>query len=873
MKPRFGTFPDKLLIPPFAKSLSFFAVRLRLCINALLKKKKNAVPCGDLDAAAVGASSFLTTQEVPFRSVSQKTDVQTSDSVPADFVFPQDSLNPLTTRPFADEAQAVAADQILAILSSGTHPHGMKATEIAERTGADKKTRHRVRRLLSELLETGQIERGPAKRYFVAGAMSATITDGTPQTAQAVSPAEKPSVFATQTATARATPAEAAHNAVVGRILLHAGGFGFVHRDDGGDNVYVAARHRGAAMDRDRVALKTWQTGRGPEGRVVTILERGRARLTGTVEWTDQTAVLRPDDPRISGRVFLVGDIPWQVAGQSVVVEILEYPELQRQPWKARLLAVLGAPDDPRTEIAKILTCEEVDEVFPDDVLAEAIPEAVTDQDLSDRVDLRALPFVTIDPETARDFDDAICVEPAETPGNLRLWVAVADVSHYVRPGTATDREAIRRGVSVYLPDRVVPMLPLPLSSGICSLNPQVQRLAMVARLEINPAGDVVDRQLMAAVILSCARFHYEAVGRALWGTPLAKDCVGSEHLPQLQLLAEVSRRLRLARERRGGLDFDLPEAKVVLADDDPRLIVTVKRSRADATVRRAYQMVEDAMLAANEAVADFFAERTLDALWRVHAPPRREPLERLAELAKSFGIAFDPDSAQKPAKLREFLLQFQGQPKALSYLLLRSLQQAIYSVENIGHFGLAAPRYLHFTSPIRRYPDLVTHRLLKLVLRREKQSAGQVFGKWPLPQEMKQWAADSSLRERRSMEVERQVVDFYRAQLMREHLGEEFSGTISSITTAGLFVELDDPYVEGLVRSERLDDEFELCDKRLSYRSSRTGVSLGLGDRVTVRIESVSIPQRRIELSLVWFEQAKPKRARKTDKTRASHK
>ena len=791
--------------------------------------------------------------------MSVKSDVESEDRVPS--VSTPFALQPQPSTGAAERTidlasnDAVSADGILRLLSNPSHPLGMKATEIVERSGADKKTRHRVRRLLAELIEAGQIERGPGKRYSLSGTVALEQVVPVPAFA-------KPDVASRPPVPTPALPPLPA-DTVYGRILVHPGGFGFVQRDDGGDNVFVAARYRGVAMDRDKVALKIWQGFRGPEGRVLSIIERGRARLTGTVEIIAYQAMLRPDDPRIQARVFLEGETPSSAVGKAVVAEITEYPQSEREPMCARLLAILGAPDDPKTEIEKILACEEVEEKFPAAVQAEAttVPEFVTEADVVNREDLRHVPFVTIDPETARDFDDAVCVELGPEPGLLRLWVAVADVSHYVRPGTATDREAERRGVSVYLPDRVVSMLPLPLSAGICSLNPKVERLAMVARLDIDRHGFVVGRKLMAAVIRSRARFDYAGVATVLFGEPSSKHEHYQAFLPQLKLLQEVAARLRGQRERRGGLDFDLPEAKVILAADDPRLVVTVKRSRADALVRRAYQMIEDAMLAANEAIAEYFAERGLDVLWRIHAPPRREPLERLAELATSFGFPIDPESADDPLVLRTFLETIKGQAceRSLSYLVLRSLNQAVYSVDNVGHFGLGARRYLHFTSPIRRYPDLVIHRLLKLMLKQESLPAGKVYGEWPPRKEMKLWADDSSLRERRAMEVERQVVDLYRALLMRERIGEEFSGSISGVTTAGLFIEIDEPYVEGLVRSERLDEDYELNEKTLRYEAPRLSKSLGLGDQVRVRIDSVSVPQRRIELSLLDAESTVP--------------
>jgi ribonuclease R len=525
---------------------------------------------------------------------------------------------------------------------------------------------------------------------------------------------------------------------------------------------------------------------------------------------------------------------------------------------RARVLRVLGPPDDTRTEVQKILECDDIPDAFPSDVAGEAelAATAVGPAEHGDRFDLRHLPMLTIDPQTARDFDDAVCLEQGPRSHSTRLWVAVADVSHYVQTGTALDREAERRGVSVYLPDRAIPMLPHQLSSGICSLNPEVDRLAMVARLDLADSGEVIAEQFGAAVIRSRARLDYAGVAAALAGDLRGERARYAPHLPALQRMAVLAQRLRAVRQRRGSLDFDLPEAQVVLDEDDPRRVRTVRRSRADPAVKQAYMMVEDFMLAANEAAARFFSARGLATLWRIHAPPRRESLERLAELARSFGMALDP--APSPKALRDFLVAMRGKKveRALSFLMLRCLKQAAYSVDNLGHFGLAAEEYLHFTSPIRRYPDLIVHRLMKHELRRAGLPAGTVpaaasLGPAPADQ-LKLWASESSLRERRAMEVERAVVDMYRVFLMRDRVGEELCGTISGVSALGAFIELDDPYVEGLIRLDSLPERFELDEHGVRLRAMRSGQELTLGERVRVRIDSVSVPRRRIDLGLL---------------------
>jgi ribonuclease R len=641
-----------------------------------------------------------------------------------------------------------------------------------------------------------------------------------------------------------------------GRIRVHPAGYGFVERDDGEEDVFVAARERGLAMDGDRVAVVTWPGYKGTEGRVETVLARGRAKLTGTLRLAGRHATLEPDDPRVQGTVALPEGAGGAHEGQAVVAEILRYPEAAGQALVARVLTVLGDPDDPRTEVAKVILCADIPDAFSDEsqMAAARAPREVGPEDLVDRVDLRDRDFVTCDPETARDFDDAVCVEPGVGAG-WRLWVAVADVSHYVRAGSALDREARARGCSVYLPDRAIPMLPHELSAGICSLNPEVDRLAMVCRLDVSPSGEVADPTICAAVIRSRARLDYAGTAAALAGDFRGPRARYRDHLAHLERMAACAARLRARREARGALDFNLEQAVVVLDDDDPRRVRDVRRSKPSEEIKRAYGIVEDFMLAANEAVAAFFHKRGLDAVWRVHDKPDERRIEEFATFAEAYGVALSPAQAADPRELRQVVERLRGMPaeRALSFLLLRSLKQASYDVVNIGHYGLAASDYVHFTSPIRRYPDLIVHRLLKRQLHLEGlPGGGRNQPTPPARAVLAEMAAESSAHERRAMEAEREVVDMYRAHLMRERVGDELDGTITGVASFGFFVSITEPFVEGLVRIAELGRDFYDFDaERLRIVGRRSGRAFALGDPVRVRVASVSVARRRIELAL----------------------
>jgi ribonuclease R len=671
---------------------------------------------------------------------------------------------------------------------------------------------------------------------------------------------------------APAAPVEAAasDDRTIGRITVHPAGYGFVATETG-ETVFVPAKFRGTSLDGDRVAVDTWPGVRGTEGRVSDVLARGRARLTGILRRVGRAVYLEPDDPRISsdyGRVPL-DDAPLGKDGEAIVIEITRYPDVARRELAGKLLKVLGDPEDPRTEIEKILACAVIPIEFPAGAADQAkatLPE-LGPNDLADRIDLRDRRFATIDPETARDFDDALCIEDGPH-GGPRVWVAVADVSHYVRWDDALDKEAQIRSVSVYLPDRVIPMLPHQLSAGICSLNPLVDRCAMVVRLDYTEDAELADVGYAAAVIRSKGRLDYPGVAAALEGDFRGRREEYRAWTGELERLNRLARLLRAKRQARGALDLEIAEPKVVLDADDPRLVRDVVKAKGDPAVKQAYQLVEEFMIAANEAVGQFFRKRSAATVWRVHAPPKTDRVDTLAEMLAAYGIVVDVKAAVTPLGMKHVLDQIAEKPgaQALSFLVLRTLTQAVWDTVPIGHFGLASGDYLHFTSPIRRYPDLLVHRLLKYHLHREGHASGGGYTKPPPPiTELNKLAHSSSEHERRAMEAEREAVAMYRAYLMRDQVGQRFEGVVSAVTSFGAFVEIEEPFVEGLIKLESLgDDRFSYDEVHMRLSGQRTGTTIELGDKVTVEINNVSVVRRRIDFTLITA-QTEGRKLRKT--------
>ncbi|MCG8424434.1 MAG: ribonuclease R [Proteobacteria bacterium] len=757
----------------------------------------------------------------------------------------------------------ISRHEVLAVLERAAAA-GLRAGEIAEELGVVKKEQYRLRKLLTDLVAQGDIERIGGGTYTVRNPDSESQAGRQDRRFDRAG-AGRPGTVAD----------DAPDPSTTGRITVHPAGYGFVSVDHDGETVYVPAKYRGPAMDGDRVELTTWQGYKGIEGQVVRVLSRGRAKLTGRLRKVGRTIVLEPDDPRIAtdyGFVPLVDSAPPGKVDQAAAIEICRYPTEARPELVGRLQRILGDPDDPRTEIEKILICADVPDEFPEAAVAQAdsTPDELSSEDFADRIDLRDRLFFTIDPEDARDFDDALCVEEGPD-GIARIWVAIADVSHYVHTDDAIDREASVRGVSVYLPDRVVPMLPAPLSSGICSLMPDVDRCAVVARLDIGKDGTVRETRVAAAVIRSRARLDYPGVAAALAGDFRGRRMHYRRHAGALHKLDGLAQKMRARRVERGSLMLEIPEAKVLLDDDDPRLIRdivrTKSRPKADQVdagpieagnddVRRAYQLVEEFMIAANEAVGRFFDERDLPVIWRVHAPPEQERVEQLAEIFASYGIDLDVERLATPRGLKDAMEQIadRAEARALSSLILRSLKQAVYDVRPIGHFGLASSHYLHFTSPIRRYPDLLVHRLLKAALHREGHASGGGAA-IAIPDQtiLAELAQTASAHERRALDAERETVAMFRAYFMRETVGEEFTGRISAVTSFGAFIELDDPFVEGLVKVDEIGgDTFTYDPVAMRLTGRHTGLALSLGDTVLVEVTNVSVPLRRIDFRLL---------------------
>lgn len=630
-----------------------------------------------------------------------------------------------------------------------------------------------------------------------------------------------------------------------GMLTVNPRGFGFVSAA-GFDDVFVPADGIGGALHGDRVAVSVVaRTARGVEGRIERIVARRNPRVAGLLRKRGRSAWLEPDDGRLRGPVVVASGASAGRDGDAAVVRITRFPEFADENAEGELLAVLGVPGDPKAEVAKILVREQIVEEHPDESLreAEALATRMQPPTAGKRVDLRAVPLPTIDPEDARDHDDAVWVERRD--GGYRAWIAIADVSEYVQPNTSLDVEARSRGCTLYLPDRAIPMLPAALSADLCSLLPDRDRLCLCVIAELDRRGTVERFDVVEGVMRSAAMLTYGGVARALGFSESAPRSAQAEAFRKdLKVLDELARRLRKSRLARGALELNVPEPRVVL-DEGSGAPVNIYRRTQDAGIKRAYEMVEELMLLANELVAAWLCERRAVAIYRVHGVPDEAKLERLAEVAALMGAPLSIEESVTPEAVAKWLGRIADHPRraVLEILLLRSLKQAAYDIVNIGHFGLASDSYLHFTSPIRRYPDLVVHRTVKHLLRGGKPPKTTTH-----VEEMRAMATAGSARERAAIDVEREVVDLYRALYMRDRVGEVFDGTVSALVGSGVFVALDDPFVDVLVRHEDLGpDHYELSEDELRVEGQRTGDRVALGDRVRVRIEDVAVLRRAV--------------------------
>ncbi|MBI5561355.1 MAG: ribonuclease R [Deltaproteobacteria bacterium] len=631
---------------------------------------------------------------------------------------------------------------------------------------------------------------------------------------------------------------------VVGELSCHPDGFGFVcPREGEGDDVFVNSRRLSGAMHGDTVVARVESERRGKrEGGVIRILKRAHKTIVGRFALEKGFGVVIPSSERLLDRFVIPPEDSKDARhGMIVSAQIVKWPE-KNSLGIGRITDVIGAPDDADVEAEVILRKYGLPSRFPADVMEEIrdCPASVAEAEASGRVDLRGKTTFTIDGETAKDFDDAVSIDAL--PNGYRLRVSIADVSHYVSEGTKLDAEAYARSTSVYFPDRCVPMLPEALSNGICSLNPREDRLTLTAEMEFDDAGRPTGKRLYESVIRSCERLTYTKVKSLLSGEDPELSERHKDILSDLRLMEALAALLCARRQEAGSIDFDLPEPQIII--DIEGKVEDIVRSERNV----AHRLIEEFMLAANRAVAEEFSGTKLPFLYRVHDEPDAESVEEFAEFAAGLDLTFKPGGG--PKAFQRMLASVAGAPeeRLINHVLLRSMRQAVYSDVNIGHFGLAFDDYAHFTSPIRRYPDLVVHRLVRLLINgrygRQEQDRHAA--------QLASVASHTSGRERKAMEAEREVVDLKKAQFMRDKTGEVFEGFISGVTSFGLFVELKDYFVEGLIHISALGDDYYIYDeKRHCLVGEHTKKRFRLGDAATVRIAKVDIERRRIDLEL----------------------
>ena len=662
---------------------------------------------------------------------------------------------------------------------------------------------------------------------------------------------------------------------VEGTVQGHRDGHGLVTRDErSATDIYLSPQEMRSVLHRDRVRVRIVRYDRRgrPEGHVLDILERRKSPIIGRLLHESGIWLVAPEDKRYAQDILIPKNATANAqAGQVVAIELTEPASMFSQPV-GRVTEVLGEIDDPGMEIEIAVRKYEVPHRFSAETIAQAaaLPERLRPADRKHRIDLTDVALVTIDGEDARDFDDAVYCEPLEAgrgkakKSGWRLIVAIADVSHYVKSGEPLDEDAYERATSVYFPRRVIPMLPEKLSNGLCSLNPGEDRLSMVCDMVIGSLGEVEAYQFYPAIIHSQARFTYTEVAAILANTRGPEAARRADLVPHLVHLHEVYRALLKQRSQRGAIDFETTETQIV-CDDNGRIEKIVPRTRNEA-----HRLIEEAMLAANVCSADFIAQAKHPALYRVHEGPTPEKKVTLQNYLKALGLGLSVSDDPKPREFQAIAAATKDRPDALQIhtMLLRSMQQAIYTAANAGHFGLAYDAYTHFTSPIRRYPDLLVHRVIKAILhgKRYHIDSGALEaippvrkgGKAPKPhaQEGEHWeaaGAHCSANERRADEASRDVEAWLKCRFMRDRLGEEFAGTVTAATSFGLFVQLDALYVEGLLHITELGGEYYRFDEvRQELRGERTGVRYGVGARLRVQVSRVDLDGRKIDFRLV---------------------
>jgi len=696
----------------------------------------------------------------------------------------------------------LSAPQILDVMAEEDRP--LLLREILRRLGLQKEQRHQVREVLKDLAESGKVVRIRGNRYGLPSKM----------------------------------------NLIVGRVKAHPDGYGFVIPEaEGEEDIFISSRNLKEAMHGDRVVARIESVRRkGKEGSVIRILERKMRQVVGKFLRAKNYSYVLPEDERILQEVFIPeGETKRARPNQIVVAEITQYPTERVRP-EGRITHILGYPDDPEIEPQIIIYKYDLPHQFTSAGMKEAqtLPPTPFAQEYRDRVDLRGLPTFTIDGENAKDFDDAVSIE-REREGGVKLYVSISDVSHYVKEGSALDDEAYLRGTSVYFPDRAIPMFPPELSNDICCLHPRVDRLTLTAELKYDGRGERREVRFYPSVIRSDERLTYTWVRKILVDEDRELREKFSPLLPSLDLMADLCQKLRQKRIARGAIDFDLPEPEIILnLQGEAEDIIRAERSLA-------HQIIEEFMIAANEAVAQFMEEKGSPFIYRIHEPPKKEAMDEFRRFISHLGYKMRKELDPSAKEFQRVLSEVKGKPeeRVVNEILLRSMKWAKYSAKNSGHFGLASDHYTHFTSPIRRYPDLIVHRLLKKALSREEINISEEF--------LVSRADHLSRRERVAMEAEREILNRYRVRFMKDKVGDEFEGVISGVTAFGFFVELKDIFVEGLVRVTSLhDDYYQYHEKKYCLLGERTHKTFKIGDEIRVRVDRVDVERRHIDFGLI---------------------
>ncbi|MDF2177769.1 ribonuclease R [Aliiglaciecola sp. CAU 1673] len=637
---------------------------------------------------------------------------------------------------------------------------------------------------------------------------------------------------------------------IKGKVIGHRDGFGFLKREDGKPDLFIHSTPMQTLLHGDVVLVtESASDFKGKkEARIVRVVETRSEPIVGRYFFENGMGVVVPDDSRICQDIIIPPEhTKGARQGHVVVVEILERPQ-RRVNAVGKIVEVLGEHMAPGMEIEMALRTFDIPHAWPKEVdkQIKGLTEEVPEEAKHGRIDLRTMPLVTIDGEDARDFDDAVYCEPLDD-GGWKLWVAIADVSYYVRPGTALDKEAIERGNSVYFPEQVVPMLPEVLSNGLCSLNPQVDRLCMVCEVTISKSGILKEYRFYEAVMNSHARLTYTKVWDILQGD---KDLYQRYEplVPHLRNLHDLYRALKKARGRRGAIEFETQESKFIF-NAQRKIDHIVPLVRNDA-----HKIIEECMILANVSTAKFLQEHKAEGLYRVHDQPDsdrlRSFLSYLAEVGIPHGIGKEPS----PEDFSNVVAKIQNRPdqELIQTMLLRSMKQAVYDRENIGHFGLALDAYAHFTSPIRRYPDLVVHRAIKAVLDRQAKRKGNTGGKAYEADEVSQLGEQCSMTERRADDATRDVADWLKCEFMLDHVGDSFDGVIASVTNFGFFVRLTEFHIDGLVHITALENDYYHFDEIKQYLiGENLGIIYRLGDQVRVKVASVNLDDRKIDFVL----------------------